>query len=103
MDQLRTGNYGTAACEGLAAGRLTVAHISEHVRERTRRLTGEDLPVVDATPETLGDLIADIARRPGAYLRSLRADRTSCIGITTQRRGPRPVDGPLLSASRLTL
>ena len=68
VDQFRVGNYGVAACEALAAGRIVVSHVSDRVREHTRELTGEELPVVEATPETLQQVLRDIAEHPARYL-----------------------------------
>ncbi|WP_449283255.1 glycosyltransferase [Leucobacter sp.] len=67
VDQFRVGDYGVAACEALAAGRLVISHVSDRVRERTLELTGDALPVVEATPETLDAVLADVARHPGHY------------------------------------
>lgn len=67
VDQFRVGDYGVAACEALAAGRLVIAHVSDRVRERTLALTGDALPVVEASPETLEAVLDDVARRPGHY------------------------------------
>jgi hypothetical protein len=61
IDQFRVGDYG------LAAGRLVISHVSDRVRERTRELTGDALPVVEATPETLEAVLDDVARRPEHY------------------------------------
>lgn len=68
LDSFRTGNYGVAACEGLAAGRIVVAHISEEVRRRTRELTGEELPIVEATPESLAEVLLSIVEDPTSAL-----------------------------------
>lgn len=67
IDSFRSGNYGTAACESFAAGRLTVAHISEQVRAKTRELTGSDLPIVEAQPAGLRGVLQDIIDRPTFY------------------------------------
>lgn len=67
VDQFRVGDYGVAACEALAAGRLVISHVSGRVRERTLELTGDELPVVEATPETLEAVLDDVAHRPGHY------------------------------------
>lgn len=73
IDQFRVGNYGVAACEAMAAGRIVVSHVSERVRERTRELTGETLPIVEATPETLGDVLRAIRDDPRTYLEQAAA------------------------------
>lgn len=67
VDQFRVGNYGVAACEAMAAGRIVVSHVSSRVRALTRELTGEDLPIVEATPETLAEVLEDIRREPMRY------------------------------------
>lgn len=65
VDQFRGGSYGVAACEAMAAGKIVVSHVSETVRERTERLSGMALPIVEAQPATLE-----------AVLRGLMADPT---------------------------
>lgn len=68
IDQFRVGNYGVAACEAMAAGRIVVSHVSERVRSRTEELVGESLPIVEATPETLAEVLSDIRANPAPYL-----------------------------------
>lgn len=67
LDQFRAGIYGVATCEALAAGRIVVSHVSDDVRARTRSLTGEDLPVVEASADTLSSVLRDIALNPDGY------------------------------------
>jgi hypothetical protein len=66
IDQVRLGDYGVAACEAMAAGRVVVGHVSSHARARVLESTGLALPVVEATADTLEDVIraviADRAR-----------------------------------------
>lgn len=66
LDQFRIGSYGVAAVEAMAAGRVVVGHVLPDVRQMVRNLTGLELPVVEAVPETLrsviGDLVSDRAR-----------------------------------------
>lgn len=73
IDQFRVGNYGVAACEALAAGRIAVSHVSAAVRERTRELTGSDLPVVEATPENLREVLTGILSDRSAAQRAASA------------------------------
>lgn len=63
VDQIMTGSYGVAAVEAMAAGRLVVGNVSPDVR----RLVDGDVPVVDAGPDALEDVMRDIAARPAAY------------------------------------
>lgn len=68
LDQFRLGSYGVAACEAMAAGRLVVGHVPEAVRATVRHATGLDLPIVQATADTLG-----------AVLERIAADRTRLV------------------------
>ncbi len=56
LDQFVLGIYSVAACEGLAAGRVVVAHVADHVRAHV----GEPVPVVEATVETLEEVLERI-------------------------------------------
>ena len=67
LDQFRLGSYGAAACEAMAAGRVVVGHVTGPVRERVRDATGRELPIVEATPDTLRDTLLDIAARRDTY------------------------------------
>lgn len=67
LDQFRLGDYGVAACEAMAAGRLVVGHISESARTTVMRLTGLEVPILEATPDTLEATIRAIAADPGSY------------------------------------
>jgi glycosyltransferase involved in cell wall biosynthesis len=64
LDQFRIGSYGVAACEAMAAGRIVVGHIAEHVRDRVAADTGLDLPIVDATPDTVEQVVLDLIANP---------------------------------------
>lgn len=87
LDQFRLGSFGVAACEAMAAGAVTVAHTTDQVRARVREATGRDLPIVDATPDTLESVLraladdrADLARRSEqsqTYVRDVHDGRLS--------------------------
>lgn len=64
LDQFRLGSYGVAACEAMAAGRTVIGHVLPEVRATVSRATKRELPIVEATPDTLE-----------AVLRALAADR----------------------------
>ena len=66
LDQFRVGSYGVAACEAMAAGRVVVGHVLPSVRARILRDTGLELPIVEATPDTLHDVIAALLADPVA-------------------------------------
>ncbi|HHU09121.1 MAG TPA: glycosyltransferase family 4 protein [Intrasporangiaceae bacterium] len=57
LDQFALGSYGVAAVEAMAAGRVVVGHVMEEVRERC-----EDLPIVEATPESIDGVLRDLVR-----------------------------------------
>jgi glycosyltransferase involved in cell wall biosynthesis len=85
LDQFTTGAYGTFACEAMAAGKPVVAYISE----RVSGAVGADLPILNATPVTLGKVIDELiddrdrARRIGA--RSAAFARSYHDGTWTAR------------------
>lgn len=60
LDQFRLGSYGVAACEAMAAGRVVVGHVLPAVRQRVLDATGYELPIVEATPDTLGDVLTEL-------------------------------------------
>ena len=66
LDQFRLGDYGVAACEAMAAGRVVIGHVHDDVRRRVRELTGMDLPIVEsrfgALAETIRHILDDRAR-----------------------------------------
>lgn len=64
LDQFRLGSYGVAACEAMAAGRIVVGHVLPQVRERVEQESGLPLPIVEATPETLHDVVAGLIEDP---------------------------------------
>lgn len=72
IDQLRIGSYGAAACEALASGCLVVGHLSDTVRDRVRRETGLDVPIHEATPDTISDVLRNLAMQHD--LRPLRSE-----------------------------
>ncbi|WP_336653160.1 MULTISPECIES: hypothetical protein [unclassified Leucobacter] len=64
LDQFRTGSYGVAACEAMAAGCVVVGEVFESVRNSILEATGMDLPVVEATPGTLEGALRRLAADP---------------------------------------
>ena len=60
VDQLLLGSYGVAACEAMAAGRVVVGNVDLGVREGIRMRTGLEVPIVQATPENLEDVLAEL-------------------------------------------
>lgn len=63
LDQFSIGIYGVAAAEAMASGRVVVSHVMPQVREMCPR----ELPIVEANPDTLTDVLRGILRdRDGA-------------------------------------
>lgn len=56
VDQLVIGSYGTFSCEGMAAGKVVVAYLSE----AAHRAVGVQPPIVNATPTTLVKAIESV-------------------------------------------
>ncbi|HEU4945772.1 MAG TPA: glycosyl transferase family 1, partial [Kribbella sp.] len=76
VDQLVMGLYGVAACEAMAAGRLVVSYVGDPVRAEVRNRTGLEIPIVEANPETLTEvIIALVADRDGAAERAAAGPR----------------------------
>jgi hypothetical protein len=61
LDQFRLGSYGVAACEAMAAGRVVVGHVLPFVREHVLNITGLELPILEATPDTISQVICGLA------------------------------------------
>lgn len=60
LDQFSIGIYGVAAVEAMAAGKVVVSHVMPQVRE----LCPRPLPVVEANPETLADVLRSVIADP---------------------------------------
>ncbi|HYU85714.1 MAG TPA: hypothetical protein VEK80_13020, partial [Kribbellaceae bacterium] len=76
IDQLLMGLYGVAACEAMAAGRVVVSYVGDTVRSQVRTRTGLEVPIVEADPETLPDVVASlVADRDGSAERALEGIR----------------------------
>jgi hypothetical protein len=60
LDQFRLGIYGVATCEALAAGRVVISHVAGHSRTAAAAASGLELPVIEATGDTLRTTILDV-------------------------------------------
>ncbi len=72
VDQIRMGSYGVAAVEAMASGRVVVGNVSADVR----RAVATEIPVVDATPETLAEVLTTLASDWPALVERGAAGRT---------------------------
>lgn len=87
LDQFRIGDYGVAACEAMAAQRLVIGHVSDQVRLEVERHAGVPLPIVEANPENVDEVLeqvladrprfAQIAATGPEFVRSLHDGRFS--------------------------
>ncbi|MBO0961861.1 glycosyltransferase [Neobacillus sp. MM2021_6] len=60
IDQLLCGTYGMFSVEAMAMGKPVVAFIRDDVRSKFP----PDLPIVQATPETLADVLLELIQNP---------------------------------------
>jgi glycosyltransferase involved in cell wall biosynthesis len=98
IDQLAIGSYGVAACEGMAAGRVVLGHVSDATRATVQDLTGVELPLVEVDADTIVDriheLIADpdaarqVAARGQAFVEKVHAGEQSAAALSSFVDGP---------------
>ncbi len=67
LDQFVLGIYGVAACEAMASGRLVMSHVDEFTRSQVRERTGLELPILEATVESLEAELRKAAADPSAF------------------------------------
>lgn len=64
LDQLAIGSYGVLACQAMATGTAVIGHVSPEVRRAVEQATGQVLPVVEATPDTLQEALRRLVAEP---------------------------------------
>lgn len=67
LDQFTLGIYGVAACEALASGRLVMSHVDDRTRAEVRARTGLDLPIHEATIQSLEGELRRYVADPDAF------------------------------------
>jgi hypothetical protein len=101
IDQLRIGSYGAAACEALASGCIVVGHLSDGVRTRVRDETGLDVPIQEATPDSIAEVLRSLAAT--ADLAPLREDaRRFVAAVHDGRRSAEILNTAWIQAPRPT-
>ena len=65
VDQTALGFYGVTSIESMAAGRLTIAHVSKKIRGK---LPDRAEGIIESTAGNLHNVIIDILRNPDEYL-----------------------------------
>jgi len=94
LDHFGIGNYGVLTCEAMAAGRVAISHIHSRVRARVP----ESIPTLEATPDTLADVLRrvlderdwarSVSARGPAFVRDWHDGRRSAEALTPFLRGP---------------
>lgn len=74
IDQVLLGLYGVLACEGLASGAVVLGHLGESLRSKVP----DEVPVVEATVDTLGERLEWVLEEL-PRLRDLAPDRRSFV------------------------
>lgn len=62
IDQICCDSYGATSVESMAAGRLAISSVLQ-----TRDLVGVDIPILDATPNTLEPVLRQILKDPESF------------------------------------
>lgn len=73
LEQFRLGSYGVTACESMAAGRIVVGHIADHVRGRVHDVAGTDLPIIEGTIDNIAEVVQSILDDPDRAREQARA------------------------------
>jgi hypothetical protein len=96
LDHFGIGNYGVLTCEAMATGRVSISHIHERVRARLPVA----IPTLEATPDTLADVLGrvlgerewarSVAARGPAFVREWHDGSRSVSVLTPFLRAQRP-------------
>lgn len=86
IDQFGVADYGAAACEAMSLGRLVVSHVSPAVREDVLDRTGRELPIVEADPDTLREVLLDLLADRERAVELSRASREFATLVHSGRR-----------------
>ena len=86
IDQVSMGVYGVASVESMLAGRPVIAQAGDFVRRQVEERTGWALPIIEATPDTIEQVVADIAQDPAAYAQVAQEGRKFALEVHSQKR-----------------
>jgi len=89
LDQFALGSFGVAAVQSLSAGRVTVGHVMPHVRARV----GVELPIVEATPDTLRAVLLDLLDNREAARATAAAGRRYAMAVHDGRASAQVLAG----------
>jgi glycosyltransferase involved in cell wall biosynthesis len=76
VDQLNAGWYGLFAIEAMALGKPVVSFLHDEARRRTAETLGAEVPIVQATKDSLGDALRSLVGSPAERRRVGAASRT---------------------------
>lgn len=85
LDQFSLGSYGVLAAQAMAAGRVVVGHVSHEVRD----MCPGDLPIVEATPDQLVDVVRGLLRDRDCAVAHGRAARRYVEEVHSGERSAR--------------
>lgn len=110
LDQFRIANYGVAACEAMAAGRVVVSHVSQSVRAAAEEHAGVPLPIIEANPDTIGEVVRGLVLDPSDalshadrgqdFVQKLHDGRASADALASAWLGSRPSTAPDAATTR---
>lgn len=95
LDQFRLGDYGVAACEALAAGRLVIGHVADEVRQTVAQRTGRRLPIVQSRMADVRETILTVLADAQSY-RSLAVESVDFVRETHDGRAAAAALAPFL-------
>lgn len=100
LDQFRLGDYGVAACEAMAAGRVVIGHVSDDVRDRVAGETGLHLPIVESRMSDVGTTIRAVLAERARY-RERAAEGAAYVRSVHDGARSARVLAPFLGVDRL--
>jgi glycosyltransferase involved in cell wall biosynthesis len=82
LDQFSLGSYGVLAAQAMAAGRVVVGHVTQEVRS----LCPGDLPIVEATPDQLVEVVRGLLMDRDGAVASAQAARRYVADVHSGER-----------------
>lgn len=95
LDQFLLGSYGVTACEAMAAGKMVIGHVDDFTRTLVWNRTGLELPVREATIESLEAVLRRVVAEPSS-LEELRTAGPNFVEAVHSGRRSAAVIAPFL-------
>ena len=86
LDQFLVGSYGVTACEAMAAGKLVMGHVDEFTRDQVVERAGLELPIHEATVDSLETELRRVAADTHAFESVRRAGPDFVAAVHEGRR-----------------